>query len=53
MPYALDETLRDVADLRPFPNVSALIVKPTLLGGRQDITYGSEWSIPLDLQRGL
>ena len=31
VPYALDETLISTTDLTPFPNVRALVVKPTLL----------------------
>jgi O-succinylbenzoate synthase len=37
MRYALDETLADRTSLDLFPNVAALVYKPTLLGGRQRI----------------
>jgi len=35
--YALDETLVREEDLSPWPNVAALICKPTFLGGRESV----------------
>ena len=37
LPYALDETLAECQDLQAFSNVTALIVKPTILGGRKRV----------------
>ena len=33
LPYALDETLATLETLEMFPNVAALVAKPTILGG--------------------
>jgi O-succinylbenzoate synthase len=37
VPYALDETLREPISLGDFPNAAALIIKPTLLGGPEQL----------------
>lgn len=50
VPYALDETLREVqdeSDLRSFPNAAAYIIKPTLLGERFDLSQWSRQQVPL------
>jgi O-succinylbenzoate synthase len=45
--YALDETLLESPDLRAYPGVAALIIKPTLLGGSDDIQPLAATGIPL------
>ncbi len=47
VPYALDETLRETTDLHRFPQAAALIVKPTLQGGRDTIARLAADSRPL------
>lgn len=47
MPFALDETLRDGVSSAAFPSASALVVKPMLLGGREEIQRLAAWQKPL------
>lgn len=47
VPYALDETLLEPVDLGVYPNASALICKPSLLGGRDAIERLAEAGKPL------
>lgn len=47
MPYALDETLRELVSPSDFPSAAALIVKPTLTGGWADVLRWRAWQRPL------
>lgn len=47
IPYALDETLQEGASLDRFPHAAALIIKPTLLGGRARMTALAATGKPL------
>ena len=47
VPYALDETLTEQSSLDSFPNCAALVLKPTLLGGRHRIAELAEFGKPL------
>jgi len=46
-PYALDETLQEDVSLDEFPHAAALVVKPTILGGRERITALAATGKPL------
>ena len=47
VPYALDETLVDTKQIEGFRNAAALIIKPTLLGGRADLDDLAQHGIPM------
>ena len=45
--YALDETLSDTRRVEGFRNAAALIIKPTLLGGKQELDELAQHEIPM------
>ena len=47
LPYALDETLSEGMSLGGFPQVAALIIKPTLLGGQSRVEALKSLGTPL------
>ncbi len=47
LPYALDETLADTKRIEGFRNAAALVIKPTLLGGRLDLDDLAAHEIPM------
>ena len=45
--YAMDESLRETCSLAHFPSAKALIVKPTIVGGRQRVSELASHGKPL------